>query len=115
MKKLRILILKNIFKSIKVFKGIFEADGYYLNSSNYNETTFLIGYLFLQQLSHEYNQNLNVLKKTFKNLSFLYNKAIDGFKELSYEWEKTYKSLESHQSDEKWVNKFFIVEFPKFD
>ena len=75
----------------------------------------MIGYLFLQQLSYEYNQNLNVLKKTFKNLSFLYNKAIDGFKELSYEWEKTYKSLESHQSDEKWVNKFFIVELPKFD
>ena len=40
-------IIKEYLKSISEFENIFENNGYYLNSSNYNENTFLIGYLFL--------------------------------------------------------------------
>ena len=41
------------------------------------------------------------------------NNAIDGFLKLSKEWENTYASLKSHDSDKIWVNKNFMVKIPQ--
>ena len=106
-------IIKEYLESIKNFKDIFEEDGYDLDSSNYNENTFLIGYLFLTQFLNESNKNIISLKKSLKEYCISFNKSINIFKELSFEWEKVYQSLKEHKSDSEWINKFFIVEIPE--
>ena len=42
------IIIKEYLESIQEFKKIFENDGYYLSASDYNENSFLMGYLFLK-------------------------------------------------------------------
>ena len=42
-----------------------------------------------------------------------FNRAIEGFNELSNEWKNVYKSLKTHKSDKEWVHKFFFVEVPQ--
>ena len=106
-------IINEYLESIKNFKDIFEEDGYDLDSSNYNENTFLIGYLFLTQFLNESNKNIISLKKSLKEYCISFNKSINIFKELSFEWEKVYQSLKEHKSDSEWINKFFIVEIPE--
>ena len=41
-------IIEEALKSSKIINEIFEGDSYYLNSSYYNENTFMIGF-FLKQ------------------------------------------------------------------
>ena len=41
-------IIEEALKSSKIINEIFEGDSYYLNSSHYNENTFMIGF-FLKQ------------------------------------------------------------------
>ena len=41
-------IIEEALKSSKIINEIFEGDRYYLNSSHYNENTFMIGF-FLKQ------------------------------------------------------------------
>ena len=41
-------IIEEVLKSSKIINEIFEGDRYYLNSSHYNENTFMIGF-FLKQ------------------------------------------------------------------
>ena len=106
-------IINEYLESIKNFKDIFEEDGYDLDSSNYNENTFLIGYIFLTQFLNESNKNIISLKKSLKEYCISFNKSINIFKELSFEWEKVYQSLKEHKSDSEWINKFFIVEIPE--
>ena len=106
-------IIEDVLESVKIYKEIFEADGYYLNASDYNENTFMIGYLFLKPFLNKYNQNDTTLKNSVKEISLIFNKAIDGFKELSQEWKNVYNSLKFHKSDSEWINKYFIVEIPK--
>ena len=106
-------IIDEYLKPMKIYKGIFEKDGYYLDSSYYNENTFMIGYLFLKPFLNKFNQNDEILKKSLKEICITFNKAIDAFKELSEEWENVYKSLKMHKSDSEWINKYFILEVPK--
>ena len=106
-------IIEDFLESVKIYKEIFEADGYYLNSSDYNENTFMIGYLFLKPFLNKYNQNDTTLTNSVKEISLIFNKAIDGFKELSQEWENVYNSLKFHKSDTEWIKKYFILEIPK--
>jgi len=107
------IIINEYLKSIIPFKNILENDGYYLDSSKYNETTFLIGYLFSSQYLNKYNQNFINLKNSLKEYCTSFNKAIDGINELSKEWKIVYESLNIHKSDSEWINKFFIVDLPK--
>ena len=109
----RDIIINEYLKSILEYKNILEKDGYNFVSSNYNETTFLIGYLFLKQFLIKYNQNYTILKNELKEYCSFFNKAIDGFNELSKEWKNVYESLKRHRSDYDWVNKFFIIDLPK--
>ena len=39
-------IIEEALKSSKIINEIFEGDRYYLNSSHYNENTFMIGFFF---------------------------------------------------------------------
>ena len=107
------VIINEYFQSIIQFKNIFEKDDYYLDSSNYDETTLLVGYLFLKSFLTKYNQNYISLKNSLKEYSSSFNKAIDGFYELSKEWKNAYESLKIHKSDSEWINRFFIVDLPK--
>ena len=106
-------IIDEYLKPMKIYKGIFEKDGYYLDSSYYNENTFMIGYLFLKPFLNKFNQSDEILKKSLNEICTAFNKAIDAFKELSEEWENVYKSLKLHKSDSEWINKYFILEVPK--
>ena len=107
------IYLNEYLKSILEYKNILEKDGYNFVSSNYNETTFLIGYLFLKQFLIKYNQNYTILKNELKEYCSFFNKAIDGFNELSKEWKNDYESLKIHKSDYDWINKFFIIDLTK--
>ena len=109
----RDIIINEYLKSILEYKNILEKDGYNFVSSNYNETTFLIGYLFLKQFLIKYNQNYTILKNELKEYCSFFNKAIDGFNELSKEWKNDYESLKIHKSDYDWINKFFIIDLTK--
>ena len=106
-------IIKEYLKSISEFENIFQNDGYYLFSSNYNENAFLIGYLFLKPFLNKYNQNFDSLKISLKENFISFNEAINGFKELSNEWRNVYYCLKNRKSDSDWVNKFFTVDLPK--
>lgn len=106
-------IIDEYIKPLKIYKSIFEKDGYYLDSSYYNENTFMIGYLFLKPFLNKFNQNDEILKESLKEICEAFNKVIDAFKELSEEWENVYKSLKMHKSDSEWINKYFMLEVPK--
>ena len=106
------VIINDFFNSIKRFKGYYETKGFNFDAYFYNETTLLFGYLYLKEFDVEYGEYIEKTKKYLKELSNSLNKAIDGFQELSKEWEDTYKSLKNHKSDREWVNRFFIVDLP---
>ena len=79
-----------------------------------DDHTNLIGYLCLKKFEKEYGQyDLNT-RKYIKELAEQLNKAIDGFLEITKEWENTYKSLKEYKSNKEWVNKFFILNFSKY-
>ena len=105
-------VINEFFHSIKRLKGYFNTEGFNFDAYWYNETTLLFGYLYLKEFDVEYGEYDEKTKKYLKEYSCSLNEAIDGFQELSKEWEDTYKSLKSHQSDKEWVNRFFIVDLP---
>ena len=106
-------LIIDFFESIKRFRGIFNTEGFSFEAWFYNEYTLLIGYLYLKECEREYGQYDEKAKKFLIELSYSFNKAIEGFLELSNEWKKVYKSLKSHKSDIEWVHKYFFVEVPK--
>ena len=106
-------LITDFFESIKRFKGIFNTEGFSFDAWFYNEYTLLVGYSFLKEFEKEYGQYDEKSKKFLRELSDSFNKAIEGFLELSNEWKNVYKSLKSHKSDKEWVHKFFFVEIPK--
>ena len=106
-------LIKDFFNSIERFKGTFETDGFNFDAYWYNEYTVLVGYTQLKKFEKEYGQYDEKSKNFLRELCSSLNKAIDGFQELSNEWDETYKSLKAHKSDKDWVNKYFIVEVPK--
>ena len=106
------VIINEFFHSIKRLKGYYNTEGFNFDAYWYNETTLLFGYLYLKEFSVELGEYDEKTRKYLKELSNSLNKAIDGFQELSKEWEDTYKSLKSHKSDKEWVNRFFIVDLP---
>ena len=106
-------IIEEYLESIRPFKHIFEKDNYNLDSHNYNDTTFLIGCLILNKYLNKYNKNNDSLKNSLKEFCLSFNNALDGFNKLSKDWKYVYDSLKKHKSDLDWVNKFFVVEFPK--
>jgi hypothetical protein len=106
-------LITDFFESIKRFKGIFNTEGFSFDAWFYNEYTLLVGYSFLKEFEKEYGQYDEKTKKFLRELSDSFNKAIEGFLELSNEWKNVYKSLKSHKSDKEWVHKFFFVEVPQ--
>ena len=73
----------------------------------------MIGYLLLKQFLNKYNQDFTCLKNLLKDYCILFNKSIDGFKELSEDWESVYESLKMYKSDSEWINKYFIINYQK--
>ena len=67
----------------------------------------------LKRFENEIGQYDDKSKNFLRELCTSLNRAIEGFLDLSKEWESTYKSLKAHKSDKDWVNKYFIVEVPK--
>jgi len=108
-------VIEEFFHSIKRFKGTFETEGFEFDAYWYNEYTLLVGYMYLKRFENkiEFGQYDDKSKKFLRKLGTSINKAIDGFLELSKEWENTYKSLKEHKSDKEWINRYFIVELPK--
>jgi len=108
-------IIKEFFVSIEQFKGAFQTDGFDFNAFFYNKETLLIGYLYLKQLENkiDFGKYDDKFKSFLKKLGTSLNKAIDGFKELSKDWEDTYKSLKDGESDKEWINKYFILKKKK--
>lgn len=106
-------LVKEFFSSIERFKGTFETDGFNFDAYFYNEYTLLVGFTLLKKFEKDYGQYDEKSKNFLRELCSALNNAIDGFLQLSEEWEKTYKSLKAHKSEVDWVNKFFIVEVPK--
>lgn len=80
----------------------------------YNNHTILIGYFCLKEFEKEYGQYDLKTTEYLKELGGKLNVAIDGFFEISKEWENIYKSLKEHKSNEEWLNKYFIVKIPKY-
>ena len=80
----------------------------------YNNHTILIGYFCLKEFEKEYGQYDIKTTEYLKELGGKLNVAIDGFFEISKEWENIYKSLKEHKSNEEWLNKYFIVKIPKY-
>ena len=105
--------VKEFFSSIERFKGVFKTSGFNFDAYWYNEYTLLVGYTLLKKFEKEYGQYDEKSKQFLRELCSSLNKAIDGFLELSKDWESTYKSLKAHKSDKIWINKYFIVEIPK--
>ena len=68
----------------------------------------------MQSLLNECNINIEELKKSIVLQSLIYNKAIEAFKELVVEWGNVYKSLKEHKSNEEWIKKFFILDYPNY-
>lgn len=106
-------LIIDFFESIKRYKGIFNTEGFSFDVWFYNEYTLLVCYLYLKGCEKEYGQYDEKSKKFLTQLSDSFNKAIEGFLELSNEWKNVYKSLKSHKSDKEWVHKYFFVEVPK--
>lgn len=107
-------IINEFLSSIKRLEGCFNTNGFQFDTSFCNDATILYGYLYLKQLEPPYGEYNEKTKLFSIDLCTSLNKAIDGFLEISKEWEEIYKSLNSHKSDKEWVNKFFFVEIPKF-
>lgn len=105
--------VKEFFSSIERFKGVFKTSGFNFDAYWYNEYTLLVGYTLLKKFEKEYGQYDEKSKQFLRELCSSLNKAIDGFLELSKDWESTYKCLKAHKSDKIWINKYFIVEIPK--
>ena len=106
-------LINDFFESIKRFKGIFKTEGFSFDSWFYNDYTLLIGYTYLKEFEKEYGQYDEKSRKFLRQLSDAFNRAIEGFNELSNEWKNVYKSLKTHKSDKEWVHKFFFVEVPQ--
>ena len=106
-------IIKDFFESIKRFKEPFKIAGFDFNAYWYNEYTLLIGAIFLKEFEIDYGEYDEKCKNYIKQLSESLNKAIDGFQDLSKEWEETYASLKAHKSDKEWVNRYFLMNLPK--
>lgn len=106
-------LVKEFFKSIERFKGVFQTDGFNFDAYWYNEYTLLVGFTLLKRFENEIGQYDDKSKNFLRELCTSLNRAIEGFLDLSKEWESTYKSLKAHKSDKDWVNKYFIVEVPK--
>ena len=108
-------VVEEFFHSIKRFKGTFETEGFEFDAYWYNEYTLLVGYMYLKRFENqkEFGQYDDKSKKFLRKLGTSINNSIDGFLELSKEWESTYKSLKEHKSDKEWINRYFIVELPK--
>ena len=105
--------IKEFFSSIERFRGVFATNGFDFNAYFYNEYTLLVGYTLLKKFEKEYGQYDEKSKHFLRELCSSLNQAIDGFLELSKDWENTYKALKAHKSDKIWINKYFIVEIPK--
>ena len=108
-------IIIEFFNSIEKFKGTFSTDGFDFNAFCYNKETLLIGYLYLKQLENkiDFGKYDDKFKSFLKKLGASLNNAIDGFKELSKDWEETYKSLKKGESDKDWINRYFILKKKK--
>ena len=107
------VFVKEFFSSIERFKGVFATNGFDFNAYFYNEYTLLVGYTLLKKFEKDYGQYNEKSKSFLREFCSALNKAIDGFLELSKDWENTYKALRAHKSDQIWINKYFIVEIPK--
>ena len=106
-------LVQEFFNSIRRFKGVFNTEGFNCDAYWYNEYTILVGFSYLKKFEKEYGQYDEKSKNFLREFSSSINNAIDGFLELSKEWENTYASLKAHESDKVWVNKYFIVKLPE--
>ena len=107
-------IINEFLNSIERLRGCFDTYGFKFDTTFCNDTTILYGCLYLKKLEPPYGEYNEKTKLFLIDLCTTLNKAIDGFLEISKEWEEIYKSLNSHKSNKEWVNKFFFLEIPRF-